>query len=178
MPLDAPFNGHRLAFGLFLLLLCSACGVHTIQRPPVPAINMPFAESDHDGLALQKAQNLAFHALNLVGTPYRYGGESPSHGFDCSGLMRYIFQDAILQSLPRTAGAQFSSGAPVNLRSGLRLGDLVFFGTGKADHVGLYVGENRFVHAPRTGKNVQLSPISGYWRARFLGARRYVNTSD
>ena len=91
--------------------------------------------------------------------------------------MRYIFRDAIKQAIPRTAGAQFTAGQPVLLRSGLRLGDLVFFGADGADHVGLYVGENRFVHAPRTGKNVQLSPISGYWRAHFLGARRYLNAN-
>jgi len=172
------FNRFRLFLSLCLVLLCSACGVQPIQRQQVPNISVPLTESFHDGFALHNAQNLAFRALSLVGTPYRYGGESPSHGFDCSGLMRYIFQDALQQAIPRTAGAQFSAGAPVQLRSGLRLGDLVFFGAGAADHVGLYVGENRFVHAPRTGKNVQLSPISGYWRARFLGGRRYLNAKN
>ncbi len=159
-----------------LVLLCSGCS-HTPQRQLPTAIQVPLKESFHGGVALQKAQSIAFRALDLVGTPYRYGGESPAQGFDCSGLMRFIFQDAISQPLPRTAAAQFSAGQNVQLQSGLRLGDLVFFGANGANHVGLYVGENRFVHAPRTGKNVQLSPISGYWRAHFLGARRYLNAT-
>ena len=177
MPPNARANSNWLVLSLCILLMCSACGVQTIQQRPVPPANVLLKESFHDDLALHNAQNLAFRALSLVGTPYRYGGESPSHGFDCSGLMRYVFRDAIKQAIPRTAGAQFTAGQPVLLRSGLRLGDLVFFGADGADHVGLYVGENRFVHAPRTGKNVQLSPISGYWRAHFLGARRYLNAN-
>ena len=168
----------RTALGLSLALLITACSTQRSEQRPNPAQRVPLIESYHDGSALQNAQNLAFRALSLVGTPYRYGGEAPKQGFDCSGLMRFIFQDAIQQSIPRTANAQFSSGQLVALQAGLRLGDLVFFGAGRAEHVGLYVGENRFIHAPRTGKNVQLSPISGYWRAQFLGARRYLKAKN
>jgi cell wall-associated NlpC family hydrolase len=123
------------------------------------------------------AVTVAFRALSLVGTPYVYGGESPATGFDCSGFVRFIYRDAIGVTLARTAAAQAQTGARIAQVEQLRLGDLVFFADdGKVFHVGLYVGEGRFVHAPRTGKNVQLSElnVSGYWRQRFAGGRRVL----
>lgn len=126
--------------------------------------------------AQASANAVAFRALSLVGTPYLYGGESPQTGFDCSGFVRFIYRDALGVVLARTAQAQSSVGLVLRQYKNLRLGDLVFFSEGSAIfHVGLYVGEGRFVHAPRTGKNVQLSTLSsGYWAEHFAMARRVL----
>ena len=128
------------------------------------------------------ANAVAFRALSLVGTPYLYGGESPQTGFDCSGFVRFIYRDALGLVLARTAQAQSGFGRILHRRENLALGDLVFFRKGvffsegeTIFHVGLYVGEGRFVHAPRTGKTVQLSSLStGYWAERFALARRVL----
>jgi cell wall-associated NlpC family hydrolase len=107
-------------------------------------------------------------AERFVGTPYVWGGTSPS-GFDCSGLVRYVYAHFGIW-LPRTTYGQFDSGRRVS-RWGLRPGDLVFFdGVG---HVGMYVGKDRFIHAPHTGTRVQVQTLSGWYSSRFAGARRF-----
>ncbi len=155
-----------------LVLIMSGCASRPEQRPRIPRT---------DDVGLQdpgpvSANSVAFRALSLVGTPYVYGGESPQTGFDCSGFVRFIYRDALGVSLARTAQAQSAFGRIVHQRGHLRLGDLVFFTENSAiTHVGLYVGEGRFVHAPRTGKNVQLSSLdTDYWAARFAWARRVL----
>lgn len=142
-----------------------------LNRWPVPAAERPLHEP-----AQGSANAVAFRALSLVGTPYLYGGESPQTGFDCSGFVRFIYRDALGLMLARTAQAQSEFGGTLHRRENLALGDLVFFSEGNAIfHVGLYVGEGRFVHAPRTGKTVQLSSLStGYWAERFARARRVL----
>ena len=141
------------------------------HRWPPPAAERPLREP-----AQGSANAVAFRALSLVGTPYLYGGESPQTGFDCSGFVRFIYRDALGLVLARTAQAQSEFGGARHRRENLALGDLVFFREGSAIfHVGLYVGEGRFVHAPRTGKTVQLSSLStGYWAERFALARRVL----
>lgn len=123
-----------------------------------------------------KAQSLLSRAMSLLGTPYRWGGNSPDGGFDCSGLVRYVFRTALGIDLPRVSRdmAQIANGRSIE-RSALTVGDLVFFGRqGKTiDHVGIYVGDGRFLHAPSTGKDVRVDSLnSGYWSTRFLSARR------
>jgi peptidoglycan DL-endopeptidase CwlO len=106
-------------------------------------------------------------AERFVGTPYVWGGSSPS-GFDCSGLVRYVYAHFGV-TLPRTTYGQFDRGQRVS-RWGLRPGDLVFFdGVG---HVGMYIGNGRFIHAPHTGTRVQIQTLSGWYGSRFAGARR------
>lgn len=105
---------------------------------------------------------------------YRRGGRSPTTGFDCSGFVRYVFQQGVGAELPNTSAAQFQFGHAVE-RDQLRSGDLVFFRTrGKrVSHVGIYLGEGRFIHAPSSGKTVGVSSLSErYWSQRFAGARR------
>ena len=122
-----------------------------------------------------KVQVILKRAMTLLGTPYRWGGESPD-GFDCSGLVGYVFKTALGIDLPRVSRemAHDGSGQVIKDRDSLNAGDLVFFGKrGRIDHVGIYVGDGRFLHAPRTGKDVQIdSLVSGYWSQKFLQARR------
>jgi cell wall-associated NlpC family hydrolase len=113
-------------------------------------------------------------ALALLGTPYRWGGNSPDKGFDCSGLVGYVFRNALGIELPRVSREMAKTGELIRDRDDLSEGDLVFFGRkGRVDHVGIYLGEGRFVHAPRTGKDVTVSSLdTGYWSGKFMEARR------
>lgn len=121
-----------------------------------------------------RVQTLLKRGLALLGTPYRWGGASPEAGFDCSGLVGYVFRTALGIDLPRVSRDMARDGEKVD-RTAMVPGDLVFFGRrGKrVDHVGIYIGEGRFLHAPRTGRDVTVSQLdTGYWSGRFLQARR------
>jgi len=121
----------------------------------------------------ERVQSVLAQALAQLGIPYRWGGTTPSTGFDCSGLVKYVFQTALGIELPRISRDQARGGQPVE-RSALTPGDLVFFSRkGQViNHVGIYLGDDRFVHAPRSGRDVTISKLSGYWYQRFLRARR------
>ncbi|WER47220.1 C40 family peptidase [Cupriavidus sp. WKF15] len=121
-------------------------------------------------------EEISIQAMSLVGTPYRYGGNTPDSGFDCSGLVRYVVARAANVNLPRTTEAMGTRGSALD-RSEVASGDLVFFNTtGRANsHVGIYVGQNRFVHAPSSGGTVRLEDMGkSYWASRYNGARRVV----
>ena len=120
-----------------------------------------------------RIQGVLSKAMTLLGTPYRWGGATPDGGFDCSGLVGYVFRTAIGLDLPRVSRQMATAGEAVD-RASLVPGDLVFFGRkGKVNHVGIYVGEGRFLHAPRTGRDVTVSSLDdGYWAGKFLSARR------
>ncbi len=134
-----------------------------------------FAHVAHAGHAGGPGEAALKVALHYLGTPYRWGGSSPSTGFDCSGLVQYAYAQEGLQ-LPRVAAAQFDVGIPVP-RDQLRPGDAVFFAdpNGYVHHVGLYIGDGRFVNAPETGEDVKISSLSDpYFAAQYAGARRYT----
>ena len=119
-------------------------------------------------------RELVMQALGYLGIPYKYGGNSPATGFDCSGLVRYVVNQAIGVLLPRDARAISAVGADV-ATADLQPGDLVFFNTMRRpySHVGIYVGDRRFIHAPASGGAVELVNMTGaYWQSRFDGARR------
>ncbi len=123
------------------------------------------------------AQELAVRALSLIGIHYRRGGESPESGFDCSGFVRYIFRESLGLRLPRTSRdiSQYGKTIP---REDLQPGDLVFFNTLRRgfSHVGIYLGDYRFVHAPASGGEVRVEDMrQAYWTKRFDGARRLVS---
>ena len=121
-----------------------------------------------------RRQTLLQRGLALLGTPYRWGGTSPERGFDCSGLVNYVFKTALGVDLPRVSRDMARAGEPVE-RAQLDPGDLVFFALrgSRIDHVGIYVGNGRFLHAPRTGRDVTVSALDGgYWAGRFRHARR------
>jgi cell wall-associated NlpC family hydrolase len=123
---------------------------------------------------LAAADAVTERALAAVGTPYVRGGATPRQGFDCSGLVVYVYRSAAGVDLPRRVAGLRHAGQPVRLRD-LEPGDLLFYNTRHRpySHVGIYVGEGRFVHAPRPGARVRVEEIGNrYWRTRFNGARR------
>ncbi len=120
------------------------------------------------------AANLAIAAMSLIGIHYKRGGNSPQNGLDCSGLVRYVFREANGTELPRTSAEMSKLGEQVD-KSQLQPGDLVFFNTLKRtfSHVGIYLGDNKFIHAPSSGGAVRIESMDlAYWKARFNGARR------
>lgn len=141
-------------FSLFIALSLSACG------------GAPTRTETH---ASARAADIA---QRFIGKPYRYGGETPA-GFDCSGLVHYSFARVGI-AVPRTTGELAHDGRHV-ARSRLRKGDLLFFNQDgkRASHVGIYLGDDKFVHAPSSGKQVRHDRLNDrYWRKHFAGARR------
>ncbi|WP_153132669.1 C40 family peptidase [Dechloromonas hortensis] len=123
------------------------------------------------------AQDVILQGLKLVGVRYRLGGNDESSGLDCSGFVRLVFKDSIGASLPRTAQEMSEVGQRVDT-SQLKPGDLVFFNTMRRtfSHVGIYLGDNHFMHAPRTGAEVRVESMeSSYWVKRYNGARRIID---
>jgi cell wall-associated NlpC family hydrolase len=120
-----------------------------------------------------RIQGVLSKAMTLLGTPYRWGGESEQGGFDCSGLVGYVYRTVLGMDLPRVSRQMAQSGEQVE-RAALAPGDLVFFGLrGRVNHVGIYVGEGRFLHAPSRGKVVRVDNLaSSYWAGRFMQGRR------
>jgi hypothetical protein len=122
------------------------------------------------------ARDLVVRALSLLGVNYKFGGNTPETGLDCSGLVRYVFHEAAGLILPRRAEEISRAGEAIG-REQLRPGDLVFFNTLRRtfSHVGIYIGDGRFVHAPSAGGEVRVESLSAsYWRRRFNGARRML----
>jgi cell wall-associated NlpC family hydrolase len=154
-----------------------------------PRPHQPTFKSSHSTLAdlpprapsaasASAANDILFRAIALVGTPYRWGGNTPAGGFDCSGLVDYIYREAIGRTLPRTSHAMAAmDGRNVHRMTQLASGDLVFFASsGSISHVGVYVGKGRFVHAPNSGGTVRLDDIDGpYWREHFVYGKRVLN---
>ena len=139
----------------------------------IPEIDRAPAENS---LRPSPSPDALFTALAALGIDYRYGGRSPATGFDCSGLVAHVYRDAFGITIPAQTGAQSRLGKPIELPH-IETGDLVFYNTlGQPNtHVGIYIGDNRFIHAPRTGAAVRIESMrSTYWKTRFNGARRLV----
>jgi len=160
-----------------LALTLSGCG--TFKSGPTKSFNygrLPdFSKEVSAGL-----EDISIAAIGLVGTPYRWGGNTPAGGFDCSGLIVYVHQNVKRVKLPRTTDLMAKVGRSLEDQPPAP-GDLVFFNTTGASHshVGIYVGKGRFVHAPSTGGTVRLEEIrSPYWAQRYTEARRVVLASN
>ena len=173
-PAQALPSHWRLA-GLSIALVLTGCGdsdnVRTASPARAPrdwAVNAP-----RDAAA---ANAVLMRAISLVGTPYLYGGNTPDSGFDCSGLVNYVYTDMLDLRLPRTSGALAGFQGPRIALGQLAAADLVFFGTaGSVTHVGIYIGQGRFIHAPTAGGTVRLDHLDGsYWRDHYSGARRLL----
>ena len=151
---------------------------HGLLSAPVAA-PAEVTEGDKTSLLRQvhdRASDMVVAAMNFVGVRYRRGGTSADTGFDCSGFTRHVFEMSVGLVLPRRADEQaLAPGLVVVKREDLKPGDLVFFNTLKRtfSHVGIYIGDNRFIHSPRTGQQVRTEDMSfAYWAKRFTGARR------
>jgi len=136
-----------------------------------PAVRKPAAVV-HRAIHIPLGEKVVKYAKHLIGVRYVYGGTSPATGFDCSGFVRYVYGHFGVR-LAHSSFAQFASGFRVR-RGGLKPGDLVFFdGLG---HVGIYVGDGRFIHAPHSGTRVQVAPLRGWYGSRLDGARRLAGS--
>lgn len=127
-------------------------------------------------MANKESSNVLSRAVNVLGTPYRWGGSSPSKGFDCSGLVKYAFNDATFD-LPRTSNAMASGHGEKVERKDLKPGDLIFFNikSRRVNHVAIYLGNDRFIHAPRRGKRVSIDTLNKpYWKQHYVVAKRVL----
>jgi cell wall-associated NlpC family hydrolase len=121
-----------------------------------------------------RASQLAVQAVSMLGVHYKYGGNNPESGLDCSGLVRYVFKETLNKDLPRTAAEISHVGQQVKAQD-LQPGDLVFYNTLRRgfSHVGIYLGDNKFIHSPSAGGQVRIESMDlSYWKKRFNGARR------
>ncbi len=129
----------------------------------------------------EQSSDVLSRAVNVLGTPYRWGGSSPSKGFDCSGLVKYAFNDIDEVDLPRTSNAMAQGHGVKVDRNDLKPGDLIFFNikSRRVNHVAIYLGNDRFIHAPRTGKRVSIDTLNKpYWRSRYVVAKRVLPKSQ
>jgi cell wall-associated NlpC family hydrolase len=161
----------RLQKYLFVLWMAFACGfAHADETGNQEGSSFSRVTSEWTSIA----QEVLVNALSLTGVKYTYGGKSPETGFDCSGFVKYVFQQAANLTLPHGARAISQLGQAIPVEQ-LQPGDLVFFDTLKSafSHVGIYMGEGRFIHAPTTGGGVRVVNMNdSYWAKRFNGARR------
>ena len=166
----------RIAVLALSAALLAACGGGERTRPDNQAST---TSRDWPVLAPAdpaRANAVLMRAISLVGTPYRYGGNTPESGFDCSGLVGYVFRDMLNLQLPRTTRELAALQGPRIRPERLAGGDLVFFGSGgQVSHVGIYVGQGRFVHAPSSGGTVRLDSLDGHWWIdHYTGAKRLL----
>ncbi|MGB6240869.1 MAG: C40 family peptidase [Castellaniella sp.] len=141
-------------------------------------LDINYPQSDNPSSQIPKT--MAATAMKFLGVKYRYGGDAPGEGFDCSGLVAYAAEKSLGLKLPRTASSQAQEGISID-RGELRRGDLVFFNTRgrRFSHVGIYLGNHQFVHAPRTGAAIRVESMDiAYWRKRYNGARRLKAQPD
>lgn len=167
------------------LIVLAAAGLQSAQATPVDELEKFLIEhgltssrlGDTIHQATDRAAALVSNAMNAIGVRYRLGGTSAETGFDCSGFVRAMYQQSIGLMLPRRAAEQAAATARIE-KSELQPGDLVFFNTLRRaySHVGIYLGEGKFIHAPRTGAHVRVENMNvRYWQSRFNGARRVLD---
>lgn len=147
-----------------------------IEAPAADAAGSSASKSTQSFLSgvASKAGTVVVGALNMIGVRYQWGGNSPDSGLDCSGFVRYVFRDTLGMTLPRRAEEMSQMGEKVKLTD-LKPGDLVFFNTMRRtfSHVGIYIGDNKFVHSPSTGSKIRVDELDdSYWEKHFTGARR------
>jgi hypothetical protein len=179
--------GRALVLGAALLGPLAAVATPDGKAPPTDAITRFLGERgliDKDAIknstlvqqVRDRASDLVMSAMNFLGVPYRRGGNTEETGFDCSGFTRHVFDRSLGLVLPRRADEQAHAPGLLKVqRDELKPGDLVFFNTLKRtfSHVGIYVGEGKFIHAPRSGAEVRIEDMRDtYWAKRFTGARR------
>jgi cell wall-associated NlpC family hydrolase len=182
-PARAPLPRRALRMAMATLLALASAGASAAPdaatADPITRFLVERGLGDgHDliGQVRERASDLVITAMNFLGVPYRRGGQTEDEGFDCSGFTRYIFERSIGLVLPRRVDEQAAApGLRSVRRDDLQPGDLVFFNTLRRSfsHVGIYVGEGKFIHSPRSGAAVRVEDMTiAYWARRFTGARR------
>ncbi|MBP9741904.1 MAG: C40 family peptidase [Burkholderiales bacterium] len=123
--------------------------------------------------------SMLLQSVSLIGIPYKWGGNTPQQGMDCSGFIRYVFKKSLGINLPRTAGEMAKVGKRVSIDE-LEPGDLIFFNTkrGYNTHMGMYIGNNKFIQAPHTGADIQVTELNSSWRSKINGAKRIVQEDE
>ncbi|MBF1265730.1 MAG: C40 family peptidase [Neisseria sicca] len=163
-----------------LIPFLASCGFSTGKHRPTAKTHasarkvQPVRISNIDHT--QGSQELMLHSMGLIGTPYKWGGSTTSTGFDCSGMIQFVYKNALGVSLPRTARDMAAASRKIP-DSRLKAGDLVFFNTGGANkysHVGLYIGNGEFIHAPSSGKTIKTEKLSSpFYAKNYLGAHTF-----
>lgn len=171
-----PIFQHIPRFGQLTLAAVFATGLMTTNLAWSTDVSLQEPEKPVSRLHVltDRASELAMRAMGMLGIHYKYGGNTPESGLDCSGLVHLIFKEAWGKDLPRTAKELSRSGEHVD-KDDLKPGDLVFYNTLKRSfsHVGIYLGDHKFIHAPSSGGEVRIESMDiGYWKKRFNGARR------
>jgi cell wall-associated NlpC family hydrolase len=161
---------------LLVLLLAGSAATPFAQAGEIDSTDLPEQSTPLSKIQgfTNRASELVMRAMGLLGIRYKHGGSTPEHGLDCSGLVHYVFKEAWGKDLPRTSEELSHVGQQVE-KQDLQPGDLVFYNTLRRgfSHVGIYLGDNKFIHAPSTGGQVRIESMDlGYWKARFNGARR------
>jgi cell wall-associated NlpC family hydrolase len=167
--------------------LLRSCAISAVLFAPVAANAVEYDAEELGAIAMAKlhdfknrASELTLHAMGLIGIRYKYGGNAPESGLDCSGLVRYVFREVWGTQLPRTSEEISRVGQHID-KQDLQPGDLVFYNTLKRgfSHVGIYLGDNKFLHAPSSGGQVRVESMEvGYWKKRFDGARRILRPEE
>ena len=149
--------------------------------PKTEATQNDSQEQDNSNQATQQdvIGNMLLQAVSLMGIPYKWGGNTPETGMDCSGLIRYVYQKSLGITLPRTAAEMAKVGKRISI-SDIKPGDLLFFNTlgFNSSHIGLYLGNNQFLQSQKTGTDIHITELSGYWKAHFNGAKRIVEENN
>ena len=171
-----------LRSNLPVLAICLLLATSVSAAPPRPddmdkllmerGLLQRFSEVGHS--VGNKASEMVVSAMGFLGVPYKRGGTTLDTGFDCSGFVRAMVQQTVGRLLPRTAGEQAAATQVID-KNELQPGDLVFFNTLRRafSHVGIYVGDNKFIHSPKPGAEIRVEDMRvGYWQTRFNGARR------
>ncbi|MGO4001289.1 MULTISPECIES: C40 family peptidase [Pseudomonas] len=146
---------------------------HAVKTPVLSKNNSSLVPP----MAAKQSSEVLSRAVNVLGTPYRWGGSSPSKGFDCSGLVKYAFNDVAAVDLPRTSNAMAAGHGVKVDRKDLKPGDLIFFNikSRRVNHVAIYLGNDRFIHAPRRGKSVTIDTLKKpYWEKNYVVAKRVL----
>ena len=156
------------------------CAHQRMETSPDKQVRPDNSSVHPDDEATDSGRRVAQLAQNLIGVPYRYGGSSPSEGFDCSGLVRYVYFHAVHLDLPRTARQLAAMPVKHVSKSSLSPGDLIFFGRfHHVTHIGIYIGDQRFVHAPSRRGAVRIGHLDeSYWAAHYSGAKRPLTRYD
>lgn len=169
---------------LKILLICLCFAQPVIAKDDIQLtannFNKPKANLSPDKNKKNSADDFLMNAMGLLGVNYKFGGNTPEGGLDCSGFIQYVFKNSNNTDVPRTSKMMSQQGTAV-ARADLKPGDLIFFSTGRGravTHVGVYLGNDRFMHAPRTGKTVEIAKLTNsYWNKAYLWARRIKSNS-